>query len=47
MIKNYSLTGDFSQLYGFPETYFSLLFFMFAYVLVDSGLQLSNSEVRR
>ena len=46
-IVNYELYGEFNHLYGFPETYFSLLFFTFAYVLVDSGLQLANSEVRR
>lgn len=46
-MENYTLTGEFEHLYGFPETYFSLLFFTFAYVLIDSGLQLANSEVRR
>ena len=37
--------GIFNELFTFAETYFTLLFFMCSYILVDSGLIYAGMEI--
>ena len=37
--------GIFNELFTFAETYFTLLFFMCSYILVDSGLIYAGTEI--
>ena len=45
-IESYTLNGQFNHTYGEPQTYFILIFFSLSYILIDSGLQLANAEIR-
>lgn len=41
-----STYGEFGQTYEQLNVYLLLLFFTFSYVMIDSGMQMVNEEIR-
>lgn len=37
--------GAFYEILTFPETYVTLIFFMFSYVLIDAGMRTASLEI--
>ena len=44
-IGTYTMAGEFEHQFTYSTTYFTLVFFSFTFVLIDSGLMMANAEI--